>query len=179
LCCVVLTVGGRHAELDRAVRSVLAQSGPPIDVLVIGNGTPVPPLPSAVRTLVLPENVGIPGGRNVGVVNTEADVVLFLDDDGWLPSTELAEHLREVFAADHQLGVVSFRIIDPDSQETQRRHVPRVRVGDPRTSSEVTTFLGGACGIRREVFRTAGPLPDAFYYGHEETDLAWRAMDAG
>jgi GT2 family glycosyltransferase len=43
----------------------------------------------------------------------------------------------------------------------------------------VTTFLGGACAVRRRVFDTVGPWPDEFFYAHEETDLAWRALDAG
>jgi GT2 family glycosyltransferase len=46
-------------------------------------------------------------------------------------------------------------------------------------SSRVTTFLGGANAVRTKVFADAGVLPDAFFYAHEETDLAWRALDAG
>jgi GT2 family glycosyltransferase len=43
----------------------------------------------------------------------------------------------------------------------------------------VTTFLGGACAVRTAVFPQAGQLPAEFFYAHEETDLAWRALDAG
>ena len=43
----------------------------------------------------------------------------------------------------------------------------------------VTTFLGGACAIRRSAYLEAGGLPDLFFYGHEETDLAWRLIDRG
>jgi GT2 family glycosyltransferase len=57
--------------------------------------------------------------------------------------------------------------------------VPRLRAGDPDRSSEVTTFLGGACAVRRSVFDEIGGFPDGFFYAHEETDLAWRALDAG
>ena len=39
--------------------------------------------------------------------------------------------------------------------------------------------LGGACAIRRSAYLEAGGLPDLFFYGHEETDLAWRLMDRG
>lgn len=46
-------------------------------------------------------------------------------------------------------------------------------------SSRVTTFLGGANAVRTQVFAEVGALPDAFFYAHEETDLAWRALDAG
>lgn len=179
LACVILTAGGRGAELERAVCSVLAQAGPPIAVVVVGNGVPVPGLPDEVRVVELPANIGIPGGRNVGVSHTGAEIVLFLDDDGWLPSTGTAEHLRRVFGGESRLGVVSFRIVDPEAGTTQRRHVPRLWVGDAGRSSRVTTFLGGACAVRRGVFQEVGSWPDEFFYGHEESDLGWRALDAG
>jgi GT2 family glycosyltransferase len=179
LSCVILTAGGRDEALRRAVGSVLAQHGAPIEVIVIGNGAPVPELPTGVRTLDLPENLGIPGGRNVGVEHTHGDVVLFLDDDGFLPDRSSAERLRGMFFDDPSLGIVTLRIVDPETKTTQRRHVPRIRVGNPRESSDVTTFLGGASAVRRSVFATAGPLPAVFFYGHEESDLAWRALDAG
>jgi GT2 family glycosyltransferase len=57
--------------------------------------------------------------------------------------------------------------------------VPRLYVGDPEKSSEVTTFLGGACAVRRAAFDAAGGLPERFFYAHEETDLAWQVLDAG
>src|SRR5690606_27983419 len=37
----------------------------------------------------------------------------------------------------------------------------------------------GAAAIRRAVFDDVGEFPDEFFYAHEETDLAWRALDAG
>ena len=36
-------------------------------VVVVGNGSPVPDVPEGVKTVELPENLGIPGGRNVGI----------------------------------------------------------------------------------------------------------------
>lgn len=172
-------MGNRPAELVEAVRSVQEQHGPAIDVLVVGNGAEVPALPSPARTEQLAENVGIPGGRNVGVELTSADVILFLDDDGRYPDPTLADRLRAQFAGDPRLGIVSFRVVDPSTGQSARRHVPRLRTKHPERSSDVTTFLGGACAIRRQVVDEVGPLPAAFFYGHEETDLAWRALDAG
>jgi GT2 family glycosyltransferase len=71
------------------------------------------------------------------------------------------------------------QVVDPDGGPGARWHVPRLRAGDPERSSVVTTFLGGACAIRRSAYLEAGGLPDLFFYGHEETDLAWRLMDRG
>ncbi|MET9960335.1 glycosyltransferase [Streptomyces sp. NPDC006326] len=181
---VIITMGTRPDELKALLDSVARQEGEPVEVVVVGQGVRLDGLPEGVRTVELPENLGIPGGRNAGIeafgpAGRDVDVVLFLDDDGLLERTDTAELCRQAFAEDPRLGIVSFRIVDPESGETQRRHVPRLRASDPLRSSRVTTFLGGASAVRTAVFSQAGLLPAEFFYAHEETDLAWRALDAG
>jgi GT2 family glycosyltransferase len=184
LSCVILTMGNRPAEVLRAIDSVLAQDsralgGTPVELVVVGNGTEVTGLPAGVKAVSLPENLGVSGGRNAGVAACTGDVVLFLDDDGWYPDPGLAAHIAAAFAADPALAVLSFQVADPEGGPGARWHVPRLRAGDPDRSSVVTTFLGGACAIRRSAYTEAGGLPDLFFYGHEETDLAWQLMDRG
>jgi GT2 family glycosyltransferase len=184
LGAVIITMGNRPEELRDLLDSVAKQHGPAIEIAVVGNGSPLPDLPEGIRTVELPENLGIPGGRNVGIEafgpgGRDVDILLFLDDDGLLPNEDTGELVRQAFAADPELGIISFRIADPESGTTQRRHVPRLRAADPMRSSRVTTFLGGANAVRTSVFAQVGGLPDEFFYAHEETDLAWRALDAG
>jgi hypothetical protein len=182
LSCVILTMGNRPAGLDRAVASTAALSQAAaggVDVVVVGNGADLPPLPAGVTAIRLPHNVGVAAGRNAGVDACSGDVVLFLDDDGWYPDPGLGEHVTSRFAADPGLAVLSLRVVDPDGGPGVRWHVPRLRAGDPGRSSEVTTFAGGACAIRRSAYQEAGGLPALFFYGHEETDLAWRLLELG
>lgn len=184
LGAVIITMGNRPDELKALLESVARQDGDPVEVVVVGQGVPVTGLPEGVRTVELPENLGIPAGRNVGIEafgpgGADVDVLLFLDDDGLLERTDTAELCRQAFAEDPELGIVSFRIADPETGATQRRHVPRLRASDPMRSSRVTTFLGGANAVRTTVFQQVGTLPGEFFYAHEETDLAWRALDAG
>ena len=184
LGAVIITMGNRPDELRALLDSVAKQDGDRIETVVVGNGAPVPDVPAGVRTVELPENLGIPGGRNVGIEafgpsGADVDALLFLDDDGLLPLTDTAELCRQAFEEDPKLGIISFRIADPDTGVTQRRHVPRLRAADPMRSSRVTTFLGGANAVRTRVLAEVGGLPGDFFYAHEETDLAWRALDAG
>lgn len=183
LSFVVLTMGDRPVELERALRSALNQKDVDVEIVIVGNGVG-PEWESPVddaRIQVYPqaENLGVPKGRNKGVGYTTGDIVVFLDDDGYYPSLEVGKRLRTAFDADPSLGIVSFQVKDPEGGPGQRRHVPRLRAGDPARSSAVTTFLGGACAIRRAAFDAAGGLPENFFFAHEETDLAWRALDAG
>lgn len=173
-------MGNRPAELARAIESTAALRAAGAELIVVGNGADVPPVPQDVVTIRLAENAGVCGGRNAAVRACAGDVVLFLDDDGWYPDpASLGEYLAARFAADPSLAVISFRVLDPKGGPGARWHVPRLRAGDPGRSSVVTTFAGGACAIRRSAYQEAGGLPDAFFFGHEETDLAWRLLDLG
>jgi GT2 family glycosyltransferase len=177
--CVILTMGDRPTALQRAVASITAQRDVEIDCLVVVNAAADIDRPSGARVHVAGRNLGIPAGRNLGTRLVAGDLVLFLDDDAWLADDRVVAHAVERFTAEPRLGIMSLRIVDPDVKQTSRRHVPRLRVGDPRVGSEVTTFLGGAAIVRRVVFDEVGWLPDDFEYAHEETSLAWRALDAG
>ncbi|QDY81099.1 glycosyltransferase family 2 protein [Streptomyces qinzhouensis] len=179
---VVLTMGDRERELRALLDSVAAQDGEAVSVVVLGQGSALPDLPAWVEGVELPENLGIPGGRNAGVAwlrqHGGVDVVVVLDDDGLLPGTGTLQLVREAFAADPRLGIVSFRIAGEEGL-TQRRHVPRLGASDPLKSGPVTTYLGGGHAIRMSVIDEVGEFPAPFFYAHEETDFAWRALDAG
>jgi GT2 family glycosyltransferase len=178
LSCVILTMRDRGEELDRAIGSALAQRDADVEVIVVGNGADVV-APAGVTVVRLPENVGVAAGRNAGVAAASGDVILFLDDDGWYSGPGAGRHVAGRFAAEPELAVLSFRVVDPDTGAGARWHVPRLRAGDPGRSSVVTTFAGGACAVRRSAFVAAGGLPEAFFYAHEETDLAWRLLGLG
>ncbi len=179
---VALTMGDRPAELVTLLNSVLAQDGPPMRIVVVGNGCVLPPLPPGVQGVDLAENLGVSGGRNAALAvlreHGDVDVVMYLDDDGLLPDQQTAERVREAFAGDPRLGIVSFRIAD-ETGYTQGRHVPRPGARDPLKGGPVTTFLGGGNAIRMTVVEQTGEWPEFFFFSHEETDVAWRALDAG
>jgi GT2 family glycosyltransferase len=178
ISCVILTMGDRPRELERAMASALAQRDAELEVIVVGNGADVI-APARVNVLRLPENAGVAGGRNAGAAAACGDVILFLDDDGWYPEPGVGRYVAGRFAAEPDLAVLSFRVVDPETGAGARWHVPRLRAGDPERSSVVTTFAGGACAVRRSAFAAAGGLPEAFFYAHEETDLAWRLLGLG
>src|SRR5260370_32987477 len=58
LSCVILTMGDRPAEVNRAIDSVLAQRGPQVELVVVGNGADVTGLPAGGRTVRLLRTLG-------------------------------------------------------------------------------------------------------------------------
>ncbi|WP_042426726.1 glycosyltransferase family 2 protein [Streptacidiphilus anmyonensis] len=172
-------MGTRPKELAALLESVRSQQAPAARTVVVGNGCRLDGLPEWVETVELPENLGVTGGRNAALERLrDVDLVLDLDDDGLLVDDQVFTRIGELFAADERLGIVSFRIAD-ETDVTQRRHVPRLRAGDPMRGGYVTTFLGGAHVLAQPMLAQVGDWPDAFFFAHEETDMAWRALDAG
>jgi GT2 family glycosyltransferase len=161
---------------------VAKQDVRPTRTVVVGNGTPLPELPEWVTPVELEENLGVSGGRNVALARLrefgDVDVVVDLDDDGLLVSNDVFGRIQDLYESDPRLGIAGFRIAD-ETGLTQRRHVPRLRSGDPMRGGPVTTFLGGGHALSSSMLDEIGGWPDAFFFTHEETDLAWRALDAG
>ena len=179
---VVLTQGRRPAELDDAVSSVLAQRGVAVDIAVVGNGwdpgSAQPPLPSQVSLVWLPENVGIPAGRNAGVASVAGDYLFFLDDDASIPDSGFLAAACAKLAADPSLGLIQPRVVDPQLG-TARHWVPRMRKGDAAESGNVFSCWEGAVILPRPVFEAVGGWAAPFFYAHEGIELAWRVWDDG
>jgi GT2 family glycosyltransferase len=177
--CVVLSMGTRSAELDRALTSILGQRAVQLDCVVVGNGWTPTGLPAGVRALALEDNVGVPAGRNLGAAAVAGDVLLFLDDDAVIAGDDVLSRVVAEFDADPTLGVVQLHALDPDGAPTSRRHVPRLHAAGPDRPGDVAWFWEGACLIRRTAFDAVGCWPGEFFYGHEGIEVAWRMVDAG
>jgi GT2 family glycosyltransferase len=176
--CIVLSQGRRPAELGLALDSLLRQREADVDVVVVGNGWEPSELPPGVRGVTLPEDVGIPAGRNAGVPRAEGELLFFLDDDASLESDHALARVASKFA-DPELGLLQLRVAPRGEGRPRRDWVPRLRAGDPGRSSDVTAVWEGAVAIPRNVFDQVGGWPAEFRHAHEGIDLAWRVLDAG
>jgi glycosyltransferase involved in cell wall biosynthesis len=128
---VVLTMGQRPEDLRRGLESVLAQEGVTTDVVVVGNGWVPVDLPDGVRGHALPENVGIPAGRNAGVPEVSGELIFFLDDDAALASPDTLVRFAALFTARPEVGLIQPRVEDPSGRPAPGRWVPRLRTGMP------------------------------------------------
>ena len=57
--------------------------------------------------------------------------------------------------------------------------MPRLRKGDPGEGGPAFSLAEGVTIVRRAAFEDVGGWPDAFFFGHEGIDLAWRMWDGG
>jgi GT2 family glycosyltransferase len=176
---VVLSQGRRPHGLAASLASVLRQEGVALDVVVVGNGWEPQDLAEGVRGIHLPENRGIPAGRNAGVPHVEGDALFFLDDDETVPSATFLADSLALMRRTGDVALIQPRIVDPTGVATPRRWIPRIRKGDPAASSAVFSVLEGAVVVRRDAFEAAGGWAGEFFYAHEGIELAWRIWDQG
>ena len=121
---------------------------------------------------------GIPGGRNAGVAHARGELLFFLDDDASLADNDALARVASKFA-DAGLGLLQLRVVPSSGGRPRRDWVPRLRIGDPTRSSDVTAVWEGAVAMPRRVFDEVGGWPAEFRHAHEGIDLAWRVMDEG
>jgi GT2 family glycosyltransferase len=176
----VLTAGGRPDFLRAAVESLLRQRDVETDIVVVANGCEaVEGVPDGVRVLALPDDAGIPGGRNAGAAQVDGELLFFLDDDARLATPDALVRAAAELAAEPRLALVQLGPQALGGGARSRDWVPRLRVGDSTRPSEITVVWEGAVAVRRDVFEAVGRWPADFRYVHEGVDLGWRIMDAG
>jgi glycosyltransferase involved in cell wall biosynthesis len=115
---VVPTIGRPHL-VTRAIRSALAQTLQPVEVIVVVDGPDeatvraVEPLAGdAVRIVALPERVGLGGARNTAIARAGSPWIALLDDDDeWLPD-KLEAQLGTAQRSAHAHPIVACRFID-------------------------------------------------------------------
>ncbi|GMA36387.1 glycosyltransferase family 2 protein [Demequina litorisediminis] len=177
---VILTMGKRRKRLVMAIESVLKQRDVTTDILVVGNGwdpASFEALPPQARTLALPENLGIPAGRNAGIGHVTGDLVFFLDDDAEVVDDDFLSEVKERFEDDPGLGALQGRVFDPKGKGSPSRWVPKLGSGEVEKPFAAFSLWEGAVAIRRDVLLAAGRWPGDFFYAHEGIELAWRVWE--
>lgn len=164
---VIIPAYRASATIGRAVDSVLAQSRPAAEIIVIDDGSPEDLEAALARfqkrvTYLRKPNGGAASARNAGIAHAGGDVVTFLDaDDYWEPNklARQTEHLRrhpEVGMVGSWLYVQEpggLRRPDPAIDPTLFDRVLRLGGADAFHASG--NFWTGTVAIRREVLGDA------------------------
>lgn len=117
---VVIPAFNAERWIRDAIQSVLGQTEPPLECIVVDDGSTdrtgdeVRRFGGRVR-LIRQSNAGVSAARNTGVEVAQADLVAFLDaDDVWLPGKLAAQ--RRLFLTRPELGLVycAYRLATED-----------------------------------------------------------------
>ena len=186
---VVLLSWNRLEDTLAAVDSVLAQDIDSLAIWIVDQGSR-PEQVAALRHLStihpevhlveLPNNVGVPAGRNIGTNSGSAEFVVSLDNDAVFDTPQALSRAVDLLASDDRLGAVAFRALDHSTREldTGSWAYPRVHM---QTSEPVPVarFVGVGHALRRTAFNDAGGYDEQLFFCEEELDLSYRMIDRG
>jgi glycosyltransferase involved in cell wall biosynthesis len=175
---VVITSKDRKEELRAALRLVLAQTEP-VEVLVIDDGSSdgssdmVRRHFPQVRLERSESSLGLIAQRTRAATLAKAPILISMDDDARLVSPYTVAQTLADF--DHErIGAVAIPFIDVRTT-TMVRQVAPTREGRWIVSS----FIGTAHAIRRDVFLELGGYRAELVQMGEEPELCLRLLDAG
>ncbi len=153
---VIIPVYNGERFLAEAIQSVLDQTLPPDEIIVVDDGSIDASAAIAlsfgppVRVLSQP-NLGPAAARNLGVAHATGDLLAFLDaDDLWTPD-KLARQ-AQVLRADPGCEAVLGRAENFISPELDASQAMRLA----KTAAQTGEFLAGALLIRRAAFLRVG-----------------------
>jgi len=178
---VVIPTFNRADRLAAAIRSALAQSHPPSEVLICDDASTDSSATVAaaigddrVRWLPATVNSGSPAQpRNRGVAAATGQWVAFLDsDDTWLPG-HLASVLSTAAAAGAPLACGNAWVLEA-GQPVSRRYLRRPPSVLPRTRLLWdNAVITSSVIVRTDVLRAAGPFPTGYGFGIYEDYALW------
>lgn len=173
---VIIPVWNRADVILRAVRSVLAQTAPGVEVVVVDNGSSdgtadvVDALGQPnVTVLRLASNLGAAGGRNAGLKLAQGQFVGFLDSDDEL-DPRWAELMMAAVAHGEVLVTCGFAMLNVDGS---LRYEHGSEPLGAAFSNLIGPFQAGTFLVQRQVLCALRGYVDSLQYS-ENTELALR-----
>ena len=181
------------AATQAAVDSLLGQTEPPVEVIVVDNdpgGSAAtalrPHADDRVRVVHPGSNLGYAAACNLAADQARGDWLFFFNPDARADPGCLHKLLA---AADGRTGVIGAQVLLPDGRANAGDNPVHItgmawagRFGEPRESGpprRVASVSGAALLARTSAYRALGGLCEPFFMYYDDTDLCWRMRLGG
>ncbi|ANF58931.1 glycosyltransferase family 2 protein [Halotalea alkalilenta] len=189
LVSVIIPTHGRARYIEDALRSVLAQTYPKLEIVVVddnGRGSEAQqeiqallagPEYDGVVYLVNEANGGVAAARNRGALAAKGEWLAFLDDDDVFERDKLRLQVEDLRSTQSSISLCSYTLTD--------EHLKAIRVERQPSIASIEAFLStksftqaSTQVIDRQLFARTRGFPEDLSY-REDTILVMRALAAG
>lgn len=183
---VILNWNGGALDCIESVRSALGQDYQNKEVLFVDNASSDGSVEAVelefgdeINIIHTGDNLGCPGGRNVGADNASGDILFFLENDGYWDGDDVVSGVVELFDKYDQLGILYTKVVNFNDGVTD---APLGFAISKDTESGLylsASFRGGASACRRDLFNQVGQFPSDFFRQKEERFVSLGVHHAG
>ncbi|MDD4933227.1 MAG: glycosyltransferase family 2 protein [Methylacidiphilaceae bacterium] len=186
----ILVTYNSRPVLDGCLRSLQAQEGIRLEILVVdnasGDGTAdwIAGSYPEIRLWRNPENVGFARACNQGMREARGEILLFVNPDLRFPDPDAVARLAACLRADRTLGVAAPALYDEDGsgQPSTALAYPNERWtrGELGTlPGELAALLGACLALRAQTAAAVGGFDEDFFLYGEDQDLCLRVRRLG
>jgi len=178
LVSVIIPVYNSELYLEESIRSVLAQTYQPLEILIINDGSTdgseSVTMKFAQQTIYLYQsNQGAAAARNRGIKKSSGKFLAFLDADDLWESDKIAKQI-DILEQEANLDMVFGNVFQFISEDT--KSVSRARLDE--ADQILPGYVPGTILIRKKAFLKVGLFSTAWKVG-EFIDWYLKAMETG
>lgn len=192
----VITTYNNRDIISACIKSIKAQSYKDFSIIVVDDcstdGTPehIEKKFRSVRVISKSAQSGPSISRNIGINTSDSEYIAFLDSDVELDKNWLSNLLKEI-EKNGKIGIIGGKLLLNDGKKINSAGGAMSRTGfgydigagEPASShnlaKEVMYMCSAAMLVRRSMLDEIGDFDETYFYGHEDTDIGWRANLAG
>ncbi len=188
----VLIINYNTAQMvNRAVESILKQTGVEVKVLVLDNNSQdnsvevLQSFANDIELVINKENVGFGKGVNTLFQQVTTPYIYLLNPDAWLKETNTLARLVDYMENNPQYGIVTTALEDEQGQKAFNPH-GCTYIGEryikhplPELPGDISWVLGASLALPSDVFRQINGFDEDYFVYCEDIDLSIRVRKAG
>lgn len=199
LCSIIVLNFNGERIIEKCLSHLLNQTYPNFEIIIVDNNSTDNSLailqkylPSQKISLIRSKkNLGVPGGRNMGVLHARGEIVAFIDNDGYAHPDWLEEAVRTI-ESDEQIGAVASLVFFNKKKTIVNGAGGTLNLqgygGDicfhqpyefARLPELVLYPMGCGMVVKKEVLERVGPLDDLLFNYYDDVELGIRIWKLG
>lgn len=192
---VLINTRNRPNALIQCIRSVVNQKYREISILILDDGSTESPSVQAIVSAQIQDDrincfrsdvpLGVAGGRNFLMRQSSSDLFCFLDDDATFHDLDSVNRILQLFDRTPKAGILSFKVTHHHNDGHTFDSGPFSRYWLKRNpdlihrESAASYYIGTCHAMRKSVVERCGYYSEDFFFGEEELDLSYRAVQQG